>query len=98
MDALDNLGDTGLDSSLVAKLSNVLSTLADDDTGFLGGDDSADSQLCLCVFFVCSRRRLAIGTKAALIVLELDAIEAGGQVVADRRKVILGDRHDVECE
>lgn len=96
MNALDNLGDACLDSSLIAQLSNVLSTLADNDAGLLGGDNGADGQLCLSILFVCAGGRLAIGTETAVTIVELDAVETGGQVVAGRREVILGGRHDVE--
>lgn len=84
VDTLDNFGDASLDASLVAQLSNVLSTLADDDASFLGGDNGANGQLCLGVLFVCAGSGLAIGTEAAVAVIELDAVEAGSQVVAGR--------------
>lgn len=97
MNALYNLGNTSLDSSLVAQLSNILSALANDDSSLLGGDNGADSQLCLGVLFICAGGWLAIGTKSAVAVVKLDAIETGGQVVAGRGKVVLRRRHDVEC-
>jgi hypothetical protein len=63
VDALDDLGDASLDSSLVAEISNVLATLSDDDASFLGGHYSSEGELGLGVFLVRLRGRLAIRTE-----------------------------------
>ena len=44
MDALDNLGDTGLDAGLITEISDVLTGLANDDTGLLGRDEGTEGE------------------------------------------------------
>ena len=66
MDALNDLANTSLDASLVAEVGNILATLADDDTCFLGRDDGTQSQLSLGVLLVRLRGRFAIGAEAVL--------------------------------
>lgn len=90
---LHHLGDTSFDTSLIAQFSNILAAFADDDASLFGGDDGAQSQLGLGIFFVGAWCRLAIGTQTTLIV-ELNAIESAGKVVAIGRDVLRG-RHGV---
>lgn len=91
VDALDNLGDAGLDASLVAKVGDVLAALANDDTGFLGGDNGAEGKLGLGVLFVRLRGGLAVGTEA---VLHLEVVHGVQHVVgAVGGENVLG-RHD----
>lgn len=93
MHALHHLGDASFDASLVAQFGNVLAAFADDDTGLFGGHDGAQSQLSLGVFFIGAGCGLAIRAQATLIV-ELNAIEGAGKVVAIGRD-ILRSRHGV---
>lgn len=51
MDALDDLADPGLDAGFFSEISHVLAGLANDNAGFLGGNDSPECELRLRVFF-----------------------------------------------
>lgn len=93
VNALHDLAYTGLDSSLVAQLGDVLATLADDNTGFFGRHNSAQSQLSLGVLLVGPRRRFSIRSESGLAVLELDAIQADSKVFSVGRKLVLVGRH-----
>lgn len=49
VDALDNLADAGAHTSLIAKVSDILASLAYDDAGFLGRDNGSERELRLGV-------------------------------------------------
>lgn len=65
VDAWDNLADSSSHTSLVTEISDVLASLADDDTGFLGRNDGAESELCLGVFFFGALGDVVAGVHAA---------------------------------
>jgi len=44
MDALDNLGYSGFYSGLITKVGYILTTFADNDTGFFSGNKCAQSE------------------------------------------------------
>jgi hypothetical protein len=68
VNARDDLANAGADSGFVAKVGDVLTSLADDHTGFLGGDDSAQSDLGLVVLLLSTRVLGAIGVEGAELV------------------------------
>lgn len=93
VNALHDLAHASLDSGLVAQLGDILATLSDDDAGFFGGNNSAQSQLGLGILLVSPRRRFPIGSESGLAVVELNAVQADGQVVSVGRKAVLVGRH-----
>lgn len=93
VNALHDLADSSLDSSLIAQLGDILATLADDDTSFFGGYDGAQSQLGLSILLVGSRRRFSVGSESRLAVVELNTVQADSKVVSVGRKVVLVGRH-----
>jgi len=78
MNSLDNLGDTSLDAGLVSKISNVLASLANDDSGLLGGDEGTEGQGGVGI------GSLAILDEVVIIVV----VTLGGVFVS-----VLGERH-----
>lgn len=90
VDALNNLADASLDASLISEVGNVLATLADDDAGFLGGDDGAESQLSLGVLLVRLRGGFAIRTEA---VVKLEIVQRVDEVSAAGLEDMLRSRH-----
>lgn len=52
MHAWHDLADTSADSGLVAQVCDVLARLANDDAGFLGGDNGTEGELRLSVLFL----------------------------------------------
>jgi len=95
VNALHDFADAGLDASLLAQIGDVLSALSDDDTGLLGWDERAQSQLRLGVLFVRLGCRLAIGAKARLIVIDVhmtNGISEFSPIVG--RMGVLRRRHD----
>ena len=66
MNALHDLADTSLDTSLVAQVGHVLSTLSDDDAGFLGGHYGSEGKLGLGVFLIRLRSGLAVRAKTVI--------------------------------
>lgn len=93
VNALHDLAYSGLDSSLIAQLGDILATLADNYTGFFGGHDGAQSQLGLGVFLISPRRRFSIGSESRLAIVELNAVQADSKVISVGRKVVLVGRH-----
>lgn len=93
VNALYDLADSGLDSSLVAQLGDILATLADNYTGFFGGNDGAQSQLGLGILLVGPRGRFSVRSESRLAVIELNAIQADSKVVSVGRKAVLVGRH-----
>lgn len=96
VDALDDLADASLDARLVPQVGDVLAALADDDAGFLGGDDCAEGELGLGVLLVRSRGRLAIGAEAGLAVVELELVQRVEDVAVGGEGVLSGG-HDGGC-
>jgi hypothetical protein len=68
VDARDDLANAGADSGLVAEVGDVLASLANDHAGFLGGDDSAQSDLGLVVLLFGARVLSTIGVEGAELV------------------------------
>jgi hypothetical protein len=93
VDALDDLADAGLDARLVPQVGDILSALADDDAGLLGGDDSAKGELGLGVLLVRPRGGLAIGAEAGLAVFELKLVQRVEDVAAVGGEGVLGGGH-----
>ena len=83
MDTLHDLADTSLNASLVAQVRNVLAALADDDAGFLGGDDGAEGELGLGVLLVGFGAfvALTVGVEAVHGVGELIGLSVGVEIV-----------------
>jgi hypothetical protein len=68
VNARDDLANAGADSGLVAKVGDVLASLANDHAGFFGGDDSAQSNLGLVVLLFGARVLGAVGVEGAELV------------------------------
>ena len=83
-----DLANAGADSGLVAKVSDVLASLADDHAGFLGGDDSAQSDLGLVVLLLGARVFGAVGVEGAELVS--DVVDTA----VDMRRLDVFGRHD----
>jgi hypothetical protein len=60
VNTLDDLADTGLDTSLVSQFGDILASLANNDTGLLRGDDGTKGQLRLGVLLVGSLDHVAV--------------------------------------
>lgn len=90
MDARDDLADAGADTSLVAEAGDILTGLADDDTGFFGGDNGAQGQLRLGVFFFGPGSRLAVRVSGKPVKGVRDVVDIGGGGSRD-----FFGRHDV---
>lgn len=91
MDALNNLADASLYAGLITEISDVLAALSNDDTGFLGGNNGAQGQLSLGIFFVRLRGELAVGAES---LVHLQLVHGVDDVAAIGRKDILGSCHD----
>lgn len=81
MDTLDHLADACLDASLVSEISDILAALANDDTGFLGGDNGAEGELGLGVFFIRLGCRFAVWSQPLVhlkVVHGVDKVAAVG--------------------
>lgn len=90
MNTLNDLADTGLHSSFVTKVSNVLAALSNNDTRFLGGNNGAQGQLSLGIFLVRLRGKLPIGAESFV---NFQLIQRVHDIAAIGRKQILR-RHD----
>lgn len=90
VDTLDHLADAGLDTSFVAKISDVLASLANNDTGLLGRDNGAEGKLGLGVFLVRLRGRFAVGAEA---VFELHVVHVIDDITAVGRHEVLRGSH-----
>jgi hypothetical protein len=88
VDAGNDLGHTGANSSLVAQLGNILSLLANDDSGFLGRDNCAQGELLLGILLFGARWRLAFTTTVGIA--HTKPIEALVEVIAstDTRLIV----------
>jgi hypothetical protein len=92
VDAGDNLADASANTSLVAKVGDVLSGLANDHTSFLGSDDGTESELSLVVLFLGARVLGAVGVERAKLVGDVVNTAVNG-----RRLDVLG-RHGRKSE
>lgn len=92
VDAGNNLADTSANTSLVAKVGDVLAGLANDHTGFLGSDDGTESELSLVVLFLGARVLGTIGVERAKLVGDVVNTAVDG-----RRLDVLG-RHGRKSE
>lgn len=92
VDTLDDLGDTGLDASLIAKVGNVLASLADDNTSLLGGDDGTESELLLGVLLISLWGEVSIWTHAVTLLADVEVGEAVSNVADWLLSLLLG-RH-----
>ena len=90
VDTLNNLADASLDARVIAKVGDVLATLADDDTGFLGRHNGSESELGLGIFLVRLRGGFTIRSKA---LVHLEVIERIDEISAVGGEVILRSRH-----
>lgn len=88
--ALDDLADPGLDASLIAEIGNVLSTLSDDNSSFLGRYDGTESELGLGVFLVCLRGGLAVRSNS---IINLQLVDGIGDVATVGGVKVLRGRH-----
>ena len=68
VNARDYLANAGADSGHVANVGDVLASLANDYASFLGGDDSAQSNLGLVVLLFGARVLGAVGVEGAELV------------------------------
>lgn len=81
MHARNDLADAGADSSLVAQVSHVLAGLANNDAGFLGGDNGTESELRLGVFLLGAGTILGGVERAHLIGNVVNAgVDGGGSI------------------
>lgn len=91
VNALDDLANTGFYASFITEVGNILAALSNDNTSFLGGNNGAQSQLSLGIFFVRLRGELAVGAKS---LVHLQLVQRVHDVAAIGRKHILRSRHD----
>lgn len=94
VDARDDLANAGADTSLVAQVSDILAGLANDDAGFLGGDDSAQSELGLVVLLFGARVLVLVGVEGTELVGDVvnTAVEGRGLDVLGRHGRRVGGR------
>ena len=91
MNALHNLANASFYAGFITEVSDVLAAFSNDDTGFLGGNDGAQGQLSLGIFFVRLRGELAVGAES---LVHLQLVHGVHDVDAIGRKEILGSGHD----
>jgi hypothetical protein len=93
VNARDDLANAGADSGLVAKVGDVLASLANDHAGFLGGDDSAQSDLSLVVLLLGARVLSTIGVEGAELVGDVvdTTVDMGGLDVFGRHGWRMGE-------
>lgn len=80
VNARDDLANTSANTSLVAKVSDISSGLANNDACFLRGDDSSQGKLSLAIFFVCARRGVIISVQATELLSSVVEGRGGGEV------------------
>lgn len=90
MNTLNHLADASLDASFVPEVSDVLAALANNDTCFFGGDNSAKGQLSLGVLFVRLRGRFAVRAETIFHAKLIHGVE---EIAAVGREGILRSRH-----
>lgn len=90
VNALNNFADASFDASFVTEVCDVLATLSNNDTGFLGRNDGSKGKLGLGVFFVRLRGGFAIRAEA---VFDSQIVQRIDDIVAVGRKNVLGSRH-----
>lgn len=86
MNTLNNLADASFHASLVTQVSNVLATLSNNDTRFLGGNNGAQGQLSLSIFLVRLRGKLPVGPESFV---HFQLIQRVDDIAAIGRKQIL---------
>lgn len=84
VNALNDLGNTSLDSSLIPQIRNVLACFANDDASFSGGDNSSKGQLRLRIFLL----------RLGYAILHIELVERVGQAARAIEILSVGDRHD----
>ena len=82
VDTLDNLGDTGLDTSLITEVGNILATLSNDNAGLLGGDNGAEGQLSLSILLLSLWGWLSVWTKALAVSTDVQAVHVVSEIIA----------------
>ena len=87
VNAGDNLADASANTSLVAKVGDVLAGLANDHTGLLGSDDGTESELGLVVLLLGARVLSTVSVERAKLVGDVVDTAVNG-----RRLDVLG-RH-----
>lgn len=90
--ALNNLAHTGLDASLVAQVCDILATLANNDTSFLGGDNGSEGQVGDGVFLVGLGRGLAVWAETSVVV-NLEVADSLIELSFAIRRHVLGRGH-----
>lgn len=94
MNTLDYLADTCLDSSLVAKISHILASLANDYASFLGRDNGSQSELRFSILFVRLGEGFSIRADASIITTsDIDIIQAICKLIDSIVAILLGCRH-----
>lgn len=105
VDTLNNLGDTGLDASLITEVGNILASLSNDNTSLLGGDNGAEGQLSLSVLLLSLWGWLSVWTKTLAVSTDVQAVHVVGKVIAGLNRggvsalacLFWGGRHSEEC-
>src|SRR6266536_150752 len=95
MNTLDNLADTSLNASLITKICHILASLANNHTSFLGGDNSSQSELRLCIFLIGLWQRFAIRSNTTFVTADVEIVHALIELVTVGRifAVVLRRRH-----
>lgn len=93
VNTLNDFANTGLDTCLISKIGDVLATLANNDTGFLGRDNCTKGELGLSVLLFRLRGRLAVRSEAVIHSELIHLIEDVTTVAGDG---ILRGRHFAE--
>ncbi|KAI6766591.1 hypothetical protein HG531_011813 [Fusarium graminearum] len=93
VNALHNLTNTSLDTSLISEIGDILATLANNDTGFLGGNNRTKGELGLSVLLLRLRGRFAVRTEAVIHSKLIHLVEDVTAVAGDG---VLRGRHFVE--
>ena len=60
MDTRNDFTDSSFDTSLVSQISDVLALFSNDDTSFLGSDESAEGDLRCSIIFVSRGVRIVL--------------------------------------
>ena len=105
VNTLNDLGDTGLDASLITEVGNILASLSNDNAGLLGGDNSTEGQLSLSVLLLSLWGWLSVWTKALAVRTDVQAVHVVGKIIAGLNGggvsalagLFWGGRHSEEC-
>lgn len=93
MDALHNLGDAGLHTSVVPQIGHILASLANDDARLLGRHNRPHRELSRRVLFVRLGGRAAVRADVGIRVMHLEILKVVGKVVAARLRGVLRRSH-----